>query len=208
MTYRNGDAYPAPVAELSEILQQALPGLNRRSARQSALLLCDSARNQAFNTALVQWTSAAKYCNDCHSIDDRNPCRICSDPNRQRNRICVVTEQSDLLAISGLDDGWNGLYHVLKGTINPTRGISPEAAGIPELLERCNTLCQDPMSEVILATGNDVAGNLTAQYIAVRLQERRIPCTILARGLAPGSRIAAQPPATIRAAFTNREPVS
>ena len=72
---------------------------------------------------------------------------------------------------------FNGLYHVLHGSISPMDGIGPEDINIPTLLKR---LQDETVEEVILATNPNIEGEATAMYISRFLKPSGIKTTRIA----------------------------
>jgi recombination protein RecR len=79
---------------------------------------------------------------------------------------------------------FNGLYHVLGGTIKPHEGTGPEKLNIEQLIERIK---KSDVREVIIATNPNIEGETTAMYLVKRLKEFPLKITHLARGLSTGS---------------------
>ena len=118
-------------------------------------------------SALRESKAAIHPCPQCWDYTDRDLCRICSDPGRDRATLCVVEEPQDVAAIERA--GFGGLYHVLHGTLSPMDGIGPDRLRIRELLDRLKA-AQFPVGEVILATDPDTEGEATALYISQLLK--------------------------------------
>jgi recombination protein RecR len=78
---------------------------------------------------------------------------------------------------------YRGVYHVLHGALSPLDGIGPEQLRIRELLARISA---HPVSEVIVATNPNVAGEATALMIADLLKGRGIKVTRIALGIPVG----------------------
>jgi recombination protein RecR len=97
----------------------------------------------------------------CCNITDTDPCRICSDPKRDRSVICVIQEPRDLVAMERTKE-FHGMYHVLQGAISPMEGIGPDDIRVAELLKR---LADDEVQELILATNPNIEGEATAMYL-------------------------------------------
>ena len=85
---------------------------------------------------------------------------------------------------------FNGVYHVLGGTINPSGGSLPHNLKISELLNRILELQKlTPDVEVIIATNPNTYGETTALYLEEELKPLNVKTTRLARGLAAGSSV-------------------
>ena len=61
-------------------------------------------------------------------------CDVCLDASRDTSVICAVEDAKAVMAMEKIRD-FNGVYHVLGGTISPMDGIGPEQIRIKELLE-------------------------------------------------------------------------
>ena len=95
----------------------------------------------------------------------------------------MVKEPRDILAMEKVKN-YDGVYHVLFGTISPLNGRGPDDIKIRELLQRVQS---DKVEEVIMATNPDVEGDATAMYIAKLLRPLGVKVTRLAQGVAMGS---------------------
>lgn len=184
-----------PVSKLIEAFS-ALPGIGPKSASRLAyfLLRADSSLSLNLATALQDLKANTLFCAECHNIADRDPCAICDSLQRDRSQICVVEEPLDVQAIERTRE-YNGLYHVLHGSISPVEGIGPDDLKIAELLRRiqyANSPPPDasetptPIREVLLATNPNLEGEATAMYISQLIKPLGIRVTRLARGLPMG----------------------
>jgi recombination protein RecR len=151
--------YPAPLAKLLEELMK-FPGIGIKSAQRIAFHILKSSPEdqQAFIESLNAMKTKIRYCSTCWNFTDVDPCRICSDPRRDDEILCVVEEPTTLIAIEKTRE-FQGKYHVLLGSLNPLQGIGPSEIRIKELLDR---LKQKRAKEVILATNPTVEGEATA----------------------------------------------
>ncbi len=123
-----------------------------------------------------------KYCSVCGNLTDKDPCEICSDPNRDQHTICVVEQARDVAAMERMKE-YNGLYHVLHGAISPMDGIGPEDINLKQLILR---LQQNDVKEVILATNPTIEGEATAMYAARLIKPSGIRVTRIAHGIPVG----------------------
>lgn len=194
---------PAPVTKLIDAFSR-LPGIGPKTAsRLTFYLLRGSAdQAQALSEALRELHEKVVFCSICFNIAESDPCPICSDENRDRSVICVVEEPLDVLAIERTRD-FNGLYHVLHGTIAPTEGIGPEDLKINELVERVHNSVVE-IKELIVATNPDLPGEATARYIARQFQGGSVKMTSLARGLPIGGDLEYADEITLSRALSGR----
>ncbi|MFL5756752.1 MAG: recombination mediator RecR [Chloroflexota bacterium] len=177
-----------PVARLIEAFAR-LPGIGPKTAQRLTyhLLRAPDAEARTLATALVAVRDEVVFCERCFNISDAPLCPICRDPGRDEQRICVVEEPLDVLAIERTGE-FRGVYHVLHGAISPIDGVGPERLKIRELLERADDAKRDgaALEEVILATNPTLEGEATAMYLAERLEGTVEVVSRIARGLPVG----------------------
>ena len=140
-----------------------LPGIGKRSALRLALHILREEPGLAENlsTAILKMRRDIVYCARCYNISDSEMCDICSNHKRDENKICIVEDTRDVLAIENTSQ-FDGLYHVLGGIINPIEGIGPNDIKISQLVQRIKT---EPINEIILALSATVEGDTTNYYI-------------------------------------------
>lgn len=177
--------FPAPLRRLMDELIK-LPGIGPKSAQRLMMHFLRAPADDLVKLAEVLSTlkTSVRLCSKCFHLSEGELCDICSDPARDVSTICVVEDPIDLFALERVKE-YNGLYHVLHGSINPLDGVKPEDLRIDELLDRIKT---DEFKEIILATNTNLEGETTALYIAEQLKENfpKINITRIARGLPMG----------------------
>jgi recombination protein RecR len=181
-----------------------LPGMGPRSARRAALRMLQQpeARMLPLATALAEAARAVKPCSVCGNLDSRDPCSICSDPQRDRTLICVVESVGDLWALERALI-YRGLYHVLGGTLSALAGIGPSELNLAPLLARIE---DGGVAEVILALGATVDGATTAHWLTDRLKPLGVPVTRVAQGMPIGGALDVLDDGTLAAAMRARRP--
>ncbi|MBI5666303.1 MAG: recombination protein RecR [Nitrospirae bacterium] len=164
-----------------------LPGIGRKSAQRLAFFIMGMPGHEAVSIAeaITRLKEKARFCKHCFNISEEEVCSICSDPRRNREKICVVEEPSNLIVIENTKI-YNGLYHVLLGALSPIDGITPDRLKINELAQRVRA---GGISEVIIATNPNTKGETTAQYIAQLLRPLGVKITRIAYGLPIGGDI-------------------
>lgn len=179
-----------------------LPGIGRKTAQRLAFFILSMPEEEAkgIAKAINDVKEKARFCSVCFNITDSEVCEICSDERRDKRKICVVEEPSNILVIER-SRFYNGLYHVLMGSISPLDGITPEKLKIEEL---CSRVRADNVDEVIIATNPNTKGEMTAQYIRNRLKEYPIKVTRIAYGLPMGSDIEFADEVTLSKALEGR----
>jgi recombination protein RecR len=162
-----------------------LPGIGPKTATRLAhyLLKVPAPEAQALAQAIIDVKEKLFHCSLCNSITAEDPCRICRDERRDRNRICVVEEPFNIEPIERTGE-FHGLYHVLLGALSPHRGIGPDRLAIAGLFERL-----EGIEEIVLATNPNVEGEATALYLARLLKPRGLKVTRLAFGMPVGGDI-------------------
>lgn len=175
--------YAAPVARLIEELER-LPGIGHKTAQRLAFYILNqpSERANKLAKAIVNARSTIRFCSICYNLTDKDPCAICSGPNRDKTTICVVEDPRDVVSMERVKE-YKGLYHVLHGVISPMEGIGPEEIKIKELVKRLNN---SQIHEVILATNPNIEGEATAVYISRLLKPLGIKVTRIAHGIPVG----------------------
>jgi recombination protein RecR len=194
-------AVAEPIARLIEELNK-LPGIGPKSAKRLAyhILRSSDEAAKALAEAILTLKAKIKLCSVCFDNTDCDPCRICQDKERDHSKICVVEKPSDILPLEQTGK-YNGVYHVLHGTINPTEGIGPEELKIKELLAR---LKDGSVTEVIVATNPNVESETMAMYLQRIITPLDIRVTRLARGLPFGAELVYADDLTLGQALENR----
>lgn len=164
-----------------------LPGIGRKTAQRLAFFILNMPEGEARSIAksINEVKDKARFCSQCFNITDSELCEICRDERRDTGKICVVEEPSNILVIEKARF-YNGLYHVLLGSISPIDGITPDRLKINELVRRVHS---DNIEEVIVATNPNTKGEVTARYIRERLEGYPVKVTRIAYGLPMGSDI-------------------
>jgi recombination protein RecR len=190
-----------PIARLIEELNK-LPGIGPKSAQRLAYHLLRSPDEEASALAEAIFTLKQKItlCSICFNSTDCDPCRICQDRERDHAKICVVEKPSDIFPLEQTGK-YDGVYHVLHGTINPTQGVGPEQLKVKELLAR---LKDGSVTEVIVATNPNVESETMAMYLQRIIEPLGIHLTRLARGLPFGAELEYADDLTLGQALENR----
>jgi len=164
-----------------------LPGIGRKSAQRLAFFIMGMPEDEAvpIANAIIRLKEKARFCKICFNISEEEMCSICSDPGRNRQKICVVEEPSNLIVIEHTKV-YHGLYHVLLGALSPIDGVSPDHLKIRELVQRVK---DEHVSEVIIATNPNTKGETTAQYISRELKPLGVMVSRIAYGLPIGGDI-------------------
>jgi recombination protein RecR len=178
--------FAEPMARLIEELKK-LPGIGSKSAQRLAfhILRASAEDAEALAAAVCDIKARLRLCSVCNNITDVDPCAYCSSPTRNQRLICVVEEPTNIAAIEKTKH-FNGVYHVLHGSISPLHGVGPEQLRIANLLGRVEN---GQVDEVILATNPTVEGEATATYLSGQLRRAGLKVTRIATGIPVGSDI-------------------
>jgi recombination protein RecR len=174
------------MARLIEELKK-LPGVGTKSAQRYAFHILRSSDEDA--TALAEAVHGLKaslrLCSICNNITDVDPCAYCASPTRNQRLVCVVEEPTNIEAVERTR-GYNGVYHVLHGTLSPLHGVGPDQLRSKTLVRRAE---QGEIDEVILATSPTLEGEATASWLAGALRAFPVRLTRIATGVPAGSDI-------------------
>jgi len=178
--------FAEPMARLIDELKKR-PGVGTKSAQRFAFHILRSSEEDALAlaSAIQALKATLRLCSVCNNITDVDPCSYCSSPTRNQRLICVVEEPTNIAAIEKTRH-YNGVYHVLHGSISPIHGVGPEQLRIANLLKRVEG---DQVEEVILATNPTVEGEATATYLSGQLRRAGLKVTRIATGIPAGSDI-------------------
>lgn len=176
--------FAAPIEKLIEELRR-LPGIGQKTAQRLAFHILRAGREEAFALADAIRNAKEKIreCSVCNNITDADPCLYCTGVSRSRKTICVVEEPHNILPIEKTRQ-YNGLYHVLGGSLSPLQGVGPEQLKIKSLIER---LKGGGVEEIIIATNPTAEGEATAVYLSKLIKPLGIRVTRIAMGIPVGS---------------------
>jgi recombination protein RecR len=140
------------------------------------------------------------YCSVCNNITHVDPCRMCTDPHRQDDVLCVVEEPFNISSIEKTG-AYRGRYYVLLGALSPLKGMGPDDLHLEKFLKRIEA---GKFREVIVATNPTVDGEATALYLVKLLKDIDLRITRLAMGLPVGSDLDFADQVTIKKALEGR----
>lgn len=190
---------------------QRVPFLASKNVYRVAVyfLMNDKKSIEQFCQTLVDVKTAVKFCKDCFNLTEKSEnednvalCSICSSAKRDKQIICVVETLHDLFAIEN-SGGYQGVYHVLGGSLCPLEGIGPDNLTVDSLVKRLRT---NKVSELIFATNPTPEGEATASYIFSKIKDLSLPTSRLASGVPIGSNLEYMDRVTISKALTCRRP--
>jgi len=193
--------YTESIEKLIERLTR-LPGIGRRSAERIVNYILDASRDEIKELAgtISQVKENVRLCRACNNLSEEELCRICRDARRRKDIICIVEKPSDVTAIEKAGN-YNGVYHVLMGSISPLEGRGPSDLKIGNLIQRIK---QDTVSEIIIATDADTEGETTALYLGKVLKPLGVRLSRIGQGLPVGSNLEYTDSATLSKALESR----
>lgn len=193
-----------PIARIAAELNR-LPGIGKKTAQRLAYFVASMPLEEVRSLAVSLWEGrkAIRFCETCGNYAAGETCAVCGDSARHNGQICVVRDPRDVAAMERMHE-YQGLYHVLHGTLSPMNGIGPDQLRIKELLSRLET---EKVEEIILATNPDVEGEATASYLARLLKPLGVRCTRIAHGVPVGGDLEYTDEVTLQKALEGRREV-
>lgn len=166
---------------------RCLPGVGEKSARRMTyhILERDKIRGKVLSERLLEAIEQVKHCRKCRTLCEHDICELCSKPQRDDSKLCIVEMPTDVLSIEQTAS-FDGRYFVLLGRLSPLDGIGPKDIGLDHLQSR---LEQEPIEEIIIATNPTVEGEATANYIAKLASKYDIKASRLAHGIPKGGEL-------------------
>jgi len=182
-----------------------LPGLGRRSAERIIGYILNAPKEEIKNLAdaIYRVKESVRLCRICNNLSEEEICKICNDPRRRKDVICVVEKPSDVTVIEKTGQ-FSGVYHVLMGSISPLEGRGPNDLKIDGLIERIK---QDNIKEVIIATDADTEGEITALYLTKLLKPAGVKLTRIGVGIPMGSNLEYADSSTLSRALESRREI-
>jgi len=138
------------------------------------------------------------------SEKESGQCPICANSSRNRQLLCIVEKETDLMSIENTKK-YNGLYFILGGTIATMKKSDTDGLRIKELLQRVKT--HNRFTEIIVAINPTPEGKSTSILIERYLKELPISFKIthLAQGLPVGGELEYADEETLQSALIGRK---
>lgn len=196
--------YAEPMARLIEELKK-LPGVGTKSAQRFAFHILRSSDEDAaaLADAVRGLKAGLRLCSICNNITDVDPCAYCASPVRNQRLVCVVEEPTNIEAVER-SRGYQGVFHVLHGTLSPLHGVGPDQLRTDTLIARVE---RGEVDEIILATSPTLEGEATANWLASALHAYPVKVTRIATGVPAGSDIEYADEVTMARAIEGRREV-
>ena len=195
-------AYPATIERLIQELVK-LPGIGRRSAERVVFHFLNSPSKEDISLLaqrLLELKERVRLCQRCHNLSEQDECTICMNETRNKSILCVVERPNDVTSIEKTGT-FNGVYHVLLGSIAPLDGKGPAELKIDSLMQRIKN---EHIEEVIIATDSDTEGETTALYLSKLIKPLEVRLSRIGLGLPGGSNLEYADSATLSKALESR----
>ena len=190
--------------QISDLIGElsSLPGVGSKSAQRIAFHILNMPKDRANSlaNAISSARENVKFCKTCFTLTDQEICPICSSNKRNKKVIMVVEDTRDLVAYEKVGK-YDGVYHVLNGTMNPMQGIGPNDIRLKELFERL----EGDVDEVIIATNSTTEGEATAMYISKLIKPTGIKVSRIASGVPVGGDLECIDEVTLLRALEGRQ---
>ncbi|MBN1353808.1 MAG: recombination protein RecR [Candidatus Omnitrophica bacterium] len=194
------DSMRALIAEFAK-----MPGIGLKSAQRLAFYVLTKSPDEAkkLSEAILKLKNTVKFCRICNNLSDGDICDICSNPARDKSVLCVVEKPSDVVSVEKMGH-FNGIYHVLLGSLSPLDGVGPDDLKIDELTKRIK---KEKIKEVIIATDSNTEGDATALYLIRLLKPLGVKLYRISYGIPVGSNLEYADQATLYRAFEGKKEV-
>ncbi len=192
--------YPDILTKLIEDFQK-LPGIGEKTAERLALYVATTMENEDiihFSDHLSTLKKTIRTCRTCHMITDQDLCSICRNDNRDKETLMVLADAKDVFIMEKMKT-YQGLYHVLGGLVDFSRGVTDKDLNIESLARRIKGF-----KEMIIATSATIEGEMTAQFIKSLFEKEALAITRLAHGLPVGADLKYADEQTLSKAVENR----
>lgn len=191
------------IPELEHLIDilKSLPGVGHKNATKWAYFLLnqDSKYIDIFLNRLKNAHTKIKHCKQCYNLSVTDTCNICSDSNRDRSQLCLVSSIEDLQRLE--DSGnYSGLYFVLNGEVNPRFPDKP----LDSFIVLYNYVSKSNFKEVIIATNFTIGGQITAKKLLELLETLPVKIYRIGFGLSLNSALDYADDETIKYALINK----
>jgi recombination protein RecR len=134
---------------------------------------------------------------------DGTICPICQNPSRNKNLLCIVEKETDLLSLESTKK-YNGLYFILGGTVSTMRKEDISQLRIEELKKRTK---DGNFSEIIVALNPTPEGKTTSVLVENSIKEtgKTPKITHLAKGIPVGGELEYADEETLESALEGRK---
>ncbi|MDQ6961237.1 MAG: recombination mediator RecR [Mariprofundaceae bacterium] len=177
---------PLPLAAVIEQLS-SLPSIGPKSGLRLAVHLLSRPPQEVQELAksIANLHQKMRFCEQCGGFSEQTLCRICANPKRDQQTVCIVEQAVDVLMMER-GNHFQGRYQVLHGRLSPVDGIHASDLWLKSLDQQIE---QGSIQEIILATSATVDGEATAHWLARRYQSKPLQVSRIARGVPEGGEL-------------------
>jgi len=204
--------YSATIQKLIDLFSK-FPTVGPRTAARFVFYLLKKPKEEIEEliNSINNLKKTLRLCSFCFNPfeDEINLCSICSDSNRNRNLLCLIEKEIDLISLEKTKR-YNGLYFILGGTLSNLKKENIKKLRVKELEERIKSpekfgMIKGQFKEIIIALNPTIEGQSTSLYLERLLKPLNIKITRLGRGLALGTELEYADEETLSAAFEGRK---
>ena len=208
-------SYPPTIKKLIDLFSK-FPTVGPRTAARFVFYLMGLSKEETEELvkSILVLKKKVKLCSFCFNpLESVSPedelCEICKNPSREKNLLCLVEKESDLISIEKTKK-YNGLYFVLGGTVSTLKKEEIERLRVKELIERIKNpekfgIKSAKFQEIILALNPTTEGEATTLYLERILKPLNLKISRLARGLPVGAELEYADEETLKSAFEGRK---
>jgi len=151
----------------------SLPSVGKKSALRLAyhIVMEDGFAGMKLAHAIETGVNSIQKCVKCHNMSEDELCAICSDPYRDRSKLCIVQSAKDILTIEESGE-FSGIYYIVSQ--------------ISDLDESHLFYAVDGVEEIIFAFPPSIATDTMILYIEEKLKGLEIDFTKIAQGVPTG----------------------
>jgi recombination protein RecR len=197
--------YPPSIQKLIELFSK-FPTVGPRTAARFVFYLMKKPKEEVEELikSISNLREIVKVCSFCFNPfeGEGELCPICSNHSRDKTLLCIVANETDLMAIEKTKK-YQGLYFILGGTVSAIKKAEIEKLRIKELEERVKK--RPEIKEIIIATNPTTEGEATALYLERILKPFNKKITRLGRGLPVGGELEYADEETLSSALEGRK---
>jgi len=181
------------------------------------LLSCSKEEIDDLIKTIVDLKKNIKVCHFCFNTFEPSTssgqrdelCEICKNPTRDKNLLCIVEKETDLISLEKTKR-YSGIYFILGGTVSKLKKEDIKSLRVKELIERIKNpkkfgILDAQFKEIILAINPTTEGEATVLYLEKVLKPLNIKITHLARGLPIGAELEYADEETLGSALEGRK---
>jgi recombination protein RecR len=174
---------------------ESFPEIGPRQALRLAFYVARSAKDLIIQIA--KEVPKIKQCPNCFYFfdDDNELCNICRDSKRNKQKVCMVINETSLISIENANF-YDGVYFILGDFI-----LDQKSLAIERLKKFKEIIKKNEVKEIILSFPITLEGKITAKEVREELSSFNLKFFEPKIGLPKGSEIEFVDPETLKEAF-------